>query len=331
MATKRLDLGRWNLVSLAYGGLTWVAVMLARLAGVLTMGDLSAILLLAVLVIVPLALPLATYTDGHPYSNALYQLAIVTQPFAALFASIALVTVSGTTTAAATALLWLLYTTLLGLIGLTTIANILLNRHITLSGVCLGMALAYLPIGGAWLALACLRMQPLGFSPTTVLLTAVHFHFITMAALVITGRIGLALHDTASEIAQNTYRIAAVVMLICPLLVAAGITFTQLTGQRAIESVGATLLALSLMAVVIISLRFIVPSAASPLARVLLAFSGFSVLLTMALAAAYALGTATHTWTITVPQMIAVHGWLNALAFGLCGLLGWRLKMAENS
>jgi hypothetical protein len=47
----------------------------------------------------------------------------------------------------------------------------------------------------------------------------------------------------------------------------------------------------------------------------------------MLVAGAYALGTATGAWTITVSQMIVVHGWINALAFGLCGLLGWRLKM----
>jgi hypothetical protein len=130
-------------------------------------------------------------------------------------------------------------------------------------------------------------------------------------------------------------------MLVCPLLVAAGITFTQITRQqRAPESVAAlhapesgaaTLLALSLILIAILSLRFVVPTTASPLARTLLAISGISVLLTMLLAAAYAVGGATSAWTITVAQMVATHGWLNALAFGLCGVLGWRLRMVQQS
>jgi hypothetical protein len=49
----------------------------------------------------------------------------------------------------------------------------------------------------------------------------------------------------------------------------------------------------------------------------------------MLFACAYALGAATRIWTITISQMILAHGWVNALVFGLCGLLGWRLRSAQ--
>jgi hypothetical protein len=56
-----------------------------------------------------------------------------------------------------------------------------------------------------------------------------------------------------------------------------------------------------------------------------LATSSVAVLFTMVFALAYALGAATGAWTITIAQMILVHGWVNTVAFGLCGLLGYRL------
>jgi hypothetical protein len=328
MAIKTPALTRWNVASIAAGGIAWAAIMLLRRLGAVTVDDLDVFLLLAVLVVVPLALPMVVSAGKQSDRGALYQLAILSQPVAAVLGGIALLASVGSAVAGVTAVLWLLYTALLGLLGLAMVARMWLKRRLQLAGLSLALALVYLPIGGAWLTLARLGIRPLGFSATTVLLTAVHFHFITLAALIITGCTGLALPPIIGQrgIAWNSYRVAVVGMLVCPLLVAAGITATQLTGQRALESVAAVLLALSLIAVAVLSLRFAVPSTTSLLARALLAISGISVFLTMALAAAYALGRATGAWTLTIAQMIAIHGWLNALAFGLCGLLGWRLS-----
>lgn len=347
MQTKSRNLTRWNVIATALGGAAWTAVMLLRLASIVMLDDLNTILLLAVLVMTPLALPLAAppAVPGRRLAalgSALYQFAIIAQPPAALAGSIALFATTDSLLAILAASLWLLYTALLGLLGLVGLARMALARRLTLAGACLELALVYLPIGGAWFALARLGARPIGFSPTIVQLTAVHFHFITLAALVITGCTGLALHGGQRRAMRRAMRIsiraATIGMLVGPLLVAAGIMLTQIGSQdrpksiaalHAPESGAAVLLALSLMAVAILSLVFIVPAAgAAPLARVLLAISGVSVLLTMALAAAYAVGGATGSRTLTVAQMIAVHGWLNGLAFGLCGLLGWRLSSA---
>lgn len=343
MRTKSRNLTRWNVIATALGGAAWTAVMLLRLASIVMLDDLNTILLLAVLVMTPLALPLAAppAVPGRRLAalgSALYQFAIIAQPLAALAGSVAILATTGSPLATLTAGLWLLYTSLLGLLGLVALARMALARRLTLAGACLELALVYLPIGGGWFALARLGARPIGFSPTIVQLTAVHFHFITLAALVITGCTGLALHGGQRRAMRRAMRIiiraATIGMLVGPLLVAAGITLTQISSLDAPKSIAAlhapeagaaVLLALSLMAVSLLSLGFIVHATGVPLARVLLAISDISVLLTMALAVAYALGTVTHAWTITIPQMIAVHGWLNALAFGLCGLLGWRL------
>jgi hypothetical protein len=100
---------------------------------------------------------------------------------------------------------------------------------------------------------------------------------------------------------------------------------------RILETLAAALMALGLILIALLSLHIVVPATAPPLARVLLLISSGSVLATMLIAVAYAVGAATGAWTITISQMIAVHGWVNALAFGLCGLLGWRLRVGYRS
>ncbi len=333
MLAKSRRLIIWNRASAAFGGGAWVAVLLLRLlsASMVTLDDLSLLLLLAVLVILPLAIPLASRAFYDPIAVRLTRVAILAQPLAALSGSIALVAPVGSAVAGIAAVIWLLFTALLGMLGLSGIARMLLERRVQLAETCLALALVYLPIGGIWFALARLGVRPLGFSQTIVLLTAVHFHFITLAALIVTGCTGLAMRDVQCGIVRNTYRAAAVGMLVCPLLVAAGITLTQVAGQRALESFAAVLLAFSLIVISLLSLRVVVPTTAGLLARALLVISGISVLLTMALAVVYAIGGATGHALLTVAQMIAIHGWLNAFAFGLCGLLGWRLKLAREA
>jgi hypothetical protein len=331
MSTISRDLIRWNIGSVALGAVAWSAALLLRLRGMATLDDLDLFLLLAVAVIVPLTIPLAARCYSDPIAASLARIALRLQPFAAVFGSIALFAGIGSAAAAASAVLWLLYTALLSVLGGVGAASMFRRNHLHLAEACLALAFVYLPIGGLWFALARIGARPLGFGPTTVTLTAVHFHFISLAALSITGCTGLALRSRGTGAARNIYRMAAIGLLVCPLLVAAGITLTQLAGARALESVAAILLALNLMFTALLSLRFVVPTTAPMLARVLLAISGVAVLLTMLLATAYAVGGATGVVTITVGQMVATHGWLNALAFGLCGLLGWRLSMAWES
>jgi len=81
----------------------------------------------------------------------------------------------------------------------------------------------------------------------------------------------------------------------------------------------------------LLGLRFVVPTTTSRFAQVLLALSYTTVFFTMLVAGAYALGVAMGAWTITISQMIAIHGLENALIFGFCGLLGWRIRTSQES
>lgn len=325
MSITAVDLVRWNRAGLGVGVAAWGLMLLLSILGWVALTDLELILLLAFWVITPLAVPLTVSPKEGHLPRALSRLMLLLHPLAALMGGVSFLLDVGVLAAAAAGG-WFLFTVLIALLGLVRLREI---KTASLADACLAIALMYLPIGGAWLVLARLGLKPLGFGQHTDLLTAVHFHYIPLAALIITGLIGQAVQATEHAVPRLLYRVAAGGMLINPLLVAAGITLNQLTGEDVLESAAATLLALGLIALALLSLRFILPSTRSRLAKGLLLVSSTAVCFTMLAAGAYALGNVTGAWTITISQMIAIHGWINALVFGLCGLLGWRIRARQ--
>lgn len=325
MSLHALDLTRWNRVSIGLGGTIWLVVALPRLLGLFMIGDLELILFLALCMITPLVIPLVSFPRENRLIYELVCLIIFLQPFATLPGGISLFMSRGVFAAVA-ATIWLLFTLLIALLGLLLLMQ---KRGRQLANICLAVAFIYVPIGGVWMVFDRLGIQPLGFSRTTVLLTAVHFHFITLAALIITGLTGRAIHAMQRRGLWKIYRVIAGCMLVNPLLVAAGITVSQVTGVSFLESVGAYLLAFCLISIALFNLSFVVPATTPLLARVLLVISSTAVVFTMLFVCAYILGAVTGKWTITISQMITFHGWVNALVFGLCGLLGWRLKLNQ--
>src|SRR5207249_2254762 len=71
------------------------------------------------------------------------------------------------------------------------------------------------------------------------------------------------------------------------------------------------------------------PGAPSWSARVLLGVAAGSVWYSMAYAAVYALADFGGEVWVAIPQMARTHGVVNALAFSVCGLLGWTLAEPE--
>ncbi len=356
MLTKRFDnlqSAPWNQWSTILGSGLWALIVLLRLFGLLALNGPEMLLLLAFFAITPLVLRLVASTAGCKPPFELDRVAMLLQPFAALCGGISLLIPSGSL-AAITAIVWFSFTGLVALLGVTLLSlpfemvagigrwvreRILVQvktmplpvRRVSIDAgnACLAMGLIYLPIGGAWFVVARLGIQPLGFSKDTILFTAAHFHYIPLAALTLTGFTGRAIREHQRRMWWKTYRIVAAGMIVYPLLVAAGITLDQLTGELLVETIAALLLAINVVLLATLILRFVVPSTASLLGKGLLTISGCAVLLSMSFAGAYALGNATGAWTITISQMVAVHGWVNALAFGFCGLAGWYIKQAQ--
>jgi YndJ-like protein len=327
MSITSSELMRWKRFSISLGTIAWALLTAASLLGWIELNALELTLLLALLVIAPLAVPLALQALPlqHDWLRTWQRLTVIVQPIASLIGGISFLLHTGPLAAVAAAV-WVLFT---GFIAVQAVVRLRQVGRVCLITICPAVALIYLPIGGTWLVFARLGLQPLGFPPDIVLLTAVHFHFITLAALVMTGLIGQAGSVTKPAFPWRLYRITAIGMVVEPPMVAAGYTLAQFTGSQYLESAASTLLALSLILVSLLSLRFVIPSTISTVARGLLLVSSTAVLFTMLAVGAYAIGNATGAWTITIAQMIAIHGWINALVFGLCGLLGWRLRIGQ--
>jgi hypothetical protein len=318
---------RWNRFSIGLGIVAWALLTVISLPGWIELHALDLILLLALLVITPLAIPMALYALPlrEDWLRTWQRLTIILQPVAALIGGISFLLPTGPLAGAAAAA-WLLFATFIAAQAVVRLRQVGKASLIT---ICPAVALIYLPIGGIWLVFARLGLEPLGFPPDIVLLTAVHFHYITLAALVMTGLIGQAGLASKPSFPWRLFRIAAIGMLVEPPMVAAGFTLAQFTGSEYLRSVPAIVLALTLILISLLSLRFVIPTTSSPLARGLLLVSSTAVIFTMLAVGAYAIGNATGAWTITISQMIVIHGWINALVFGLCGLLGWWLREGQ--
>ncbi|MFW5942062.1 MAG: YndJ family protein [Chloroflexota bacterium] len=305
MSTRRVAV-----LSAFLGGLVWLGVVAARLIGRSTLPSLTLILLLGVLVIAPLALLLVALPHRTGAQARLYRLAVALQPPAALLAAGALIMDAGPT-AMLLSIPWLAFTLVVAAHG----AVRQLRIWPPLEESALNFGLIYLGVGGVWFLASRGGLSFLGFQEPIVTLTAIHFHFISLGALIFTGMVGRSLHQESSS--WGFYRLAAAGMIVSPFLVALGITFSVV-----IEAVATALATLSLLTLAAITLVRIVPQSAAR-KSVLLITASLSILFTMSFATAYAFGRLTGAWELSIPTMIEVHGWVNALGFVLPGLLAW--------
>jgi hypothetical protein len=182
------------------------------------------------------------------------------------------------------------------------------------SELAIAAGLAFPLIGSAWLLCDRLALQPLGFSPLIVLLTATHFHHAGLTLPLSAGLLGRSL---GAEVAEP-WRATAVVVVIAVPLVALGITFSP-----PLELVAAWLTAASGIAVAIGLLRRSIDLPTIP--AMLSALAGASLLAGMSFAASYAVGEFAGTPWPDITAMIRLHGAINALGFGLLGAWAWHL------
>jgi hypothetical protein len=167
-------------------------------------------------------------------------------------------------------------------------------------------------IGAGWLLCDRLALQPLGFSPLIVLLTAAHFHHAGLTLPITAGLLG------RSQDSVEPWRTTAVLVVIGVPLVALGITFSPL-----LEVIGAWITAATGVVVAIGLLRRATSLALVP--GMLSALAGASLLAGMVFAASYALGEYISTPWPDIVSMVRLHGAMNALGFGLLGAWAWHL------
>jgi hypothetical protein len=177
--------------------------------------------------------------------------------------------------------------------------------------------LAFPLVGSGWMLCDRLGLEPLGFSPLIVLLTAAHFHHAGYTLPLTAGLLGRSFG--AEERQVEPWRAIAVLVVIAVPLVALGITFSPL-----LELFAAWLTAASGIAVAIGLLRR--ANTLSLIPAMLSALAGSSLLAGMSFAASYAVGEYAGTPWPDITAMIRMHGAINALGFGLLGAWAWHLS-----
>jgi hypothetical protein len=305
------------------GAIVWAAFVGLKVRSLEQEPWTHALLLFAALVLVPLALDLLV--ERNEARGAVRWFAWVRG--AQLPAAVLLALACGLTPgipAAALALPWFGVTLLLAAIGVVRVVRHGWARPIgRLSG---DVALLFLAVGGAWALLDRAGLRPLGFDAAVVALTAVHFHY---AGFLLPLTAGLVQRRMAAS--RFAARAVVGVVLSVPA-VAMGIVATQLGWGPSLEAAAGSALALSGMAVAILTVRVALDAAASPGTRALLGLSGAALFLGMLLAAAYATRAFAMVFPgLGIPSMRMLHGTINAVGFGLAGLVGWRRLERESA
>jgi hypothetical protein len=299
----------------------WSAFVLGRVPDLGGESWATALLLFAALVLVPLALSLWEEEGETGAARQLFGFVRALQLPAALLLAGASLMAPGVL-ALVVALPWIGWTALAAVIGVMRIRRDGLRRP--LDRLCADAALVFVAIGGAWTLAERVGYSPLGFSRPIVALTAVHFHY---AGLLLPLFAGLVQRELWFW--RFAARAAVGVVLGVPA-VAVGITATQLGWGTSVEAAAGCGLAFAGMAVAILHVRIALETKRAGLTRALLAVSGVSLFFGMVLAALYATraSAALLPW-LGLPQMRMLHGTINAVGFGLCGVLAWRRMGAE--
>lgn len=251
---------------------------------------------------------LASVVAAGPGAPTLLPLARIA-PVVALSAACSFATGPGLTAAAIT-VPWLIFTIAVALVGLRRIVS---RRSLREPGVAIDAGLAFLAVGGSWLTISRAGLNPLGFSDAIVQLTAVHFHYAGFALPIVAGLVTHQLKKGSSV----------------PGAVIAGVPLTAIgiTAGGNLEWFAATFMALAGLATAIYLTRIGIE--ARGVAQVLIIGAGLSLTAGMSLALGWAWAIKFGWDYLGLEGMAATHGSLNALGFGLLGLIGLNLASTE--
>ena len=179
-------------------------------------------------------------------------------------------------------------------------------------------AWGFLTNAAVWLVFDRFNYQPLNFTAWIVLLTGAHFHY---AGFALTLSLALLLNENPNN---RLAGIASLGVLSGVVLTATGITTTQLGFSHQIETfVGVWMAFSAMLAGMVYILRGVKETGK---VKILWTLGGICLTLAMILAFLYAMRQFIVIDFLSIPNMQAIHGTLNALGFGTLMLTGWVFK-----
>src|SRR5882672_1564487 len=299
---------RWEVL---LGAVVWLGLVAGTWSGWPQLGVIELLFLLAPWIVIPLATALIPSLDESDPPTVLRPAARWIIFSAAALATISFFLPTGII-AASVASAWLLVCALFALRGAR---RLLQYRAHSFSQFCFAAGEGYLIVGGTWLVASRLGLQPVGFQEPIVLLTAVHFHFAGFLSAVLAGLTYERLRETRWS---KPLGAALAGLVLGPGL----LSVAFLVGPK-VKLAAVVLIVVGQFGLATGMIR-VAAGTANPIARTLLLLSSGCVVSGTALAATWALGEYPLQPLVDLARMERDHGALNAVGFGICGLIGWR-------
>ena len=306
----------WAQSSATAGAAMWAAIAVLARIGILQLGEIELLFLLAPLVMVPLGIELGRVIGRSSWWE---ETARRLQPLGAVLA-VAAMCLAPERNSGLLALGWMVVCVFMAGGGLMRLVRALwLDAGKSDRALLATLAIAQmdLAVGGAWLVASRLGMRPMGIQEPIGLLTAVHFHFAGFATATIAAAM---LRFNEDRDGHGWLKPVALMVAGMPYVVAAGFVISPVLKMAA-----AVLFSVSVAALAI-AVRSCGTRAESGTARVLLQVAAGAIFAGIVLSAGYAIADFVGSDALTIPQMARTHGILNALGFCLLGLLGWLVE-----
>lgn len=280
------------------------------------LGPVQVLLLVAVLVVTPLALALTRSRESDGRTCRVHRAAGVVWPVAAASMAASFLFAPGRT-AGILAAPWLVFAALCAAAGVLRCYRRRGSR-LQIASLCVDIGLVYLLFAARWLWLFRAGIPVPRVPDLFVALTAIHFHYTFFAATLIVGLLGGRVAEHPAVAVRGVYRGAALSLLIGPPLVATGINRSLPTVELC--GVGLIVAGLGLAA----GLTTFVAAAMVPagLSRRLLRASSLGLGVAMLLAAYFAGAKYLGMVPPSLQGMIRSHGLLN-MVFVVSSLAGW--------
>lgn len=254
-------------------------------------------LTVAQLLFVPLTLQLILKKENRLY----YTFAI--PAFASVFI---LQTTTNTNLELLFAAIYLLFTFVVAIYGLQRFIQ---RGFAHIEEFMIDAGMMYLFIGGVWFFASVTEIDT-GFSPILTWLTAIHFHYSSFLLPIFLGFLG-RLHKITA------YNIVCTIILISPIVVALGITFSPW-----LELVSVVLYIIGIYGFIVLAFRAPFASALQK-SLVLLSFGALGITILFSLL--YAVGNVFGIFHVSINFMLKFHGFFNCILFALCGMIGWSI------
>lgn len=208
--------------------------------------------------------------------------------------------------------IYLIFTMIIALYGLTRFFK---RGFTNFEEFAIDSGLIYLALGGMWFFAYKTEFNT-GFSPLITWLTAIHFHYSAFLLPIFIGLLGRLYQSTF-------YKIICAILIISPMVVAIGITFSHW-----IELLSVILYIIGLYGLIFMTWK---TPFQSTYQKWLVRISFTALGVTIVFSLFYALGNGFGIFALSIDFMLRFHGLLNCILFAMVGLIGWMISIPPST